>query len=133
MKDPVEPRDATGSGSDIQKRKPEKEVADTFHELDLTKNPEEKERSGGLARPQTVAYDPAKDREWARGTIALTLVGVLAGIVVFAFIYVLISLFILKSFRDLDSLKTLLEILFSPVVGLVGAVTGFYFGEKTKS
>lgn len=97
--------------------------------LDLTGDP----AAGGYTPPKLVPYNPEEDREKKRGTIALILVCLLAGIVAGAFIYVLISLFILKSFRDLDSLKTLLEIVFAPVVGLVGSVTGFYFGEKSKS
>ena len=68
-----------------------------------------------------------------RGGIAVALVAILGVMVLLAFLYVMISLFILKTFRDMDALKTLLEILFSPVVALVGAVTGFYFGEKSKS
>lgn len=101
--------------------------------FDLTEDPEERAYSSELSIPEDFEYDPSEDREWVRGTIALALVAVLAGMVVLAFIYILISLFIMKSFRDVEALKTILEILFSPVVGLVGAVTGFYFGEKSKS
>lgn len=31
-----------------------------------------------------------------------------------------------------DALKSVLEITFGPVVGLVGAATGFYFGAKSR-
>jgi hypothetical protein len=102
--------------------------------LDLTKDPLEIERVKGISDPlQTPPFDLVQAREKMRGRLALILVLVLAGIVIAAFIYALISLFILKTFRDLDTLKTVLEILFAPVVGLVGSVTGFYFGEKSKS
>ena len=38
----------------------------------------------------------------------------------------------LKKPANIDALKALLEIIFAPIVGLVGAVTGFYFGEKSR-
>jgi hypothetical protein len=101
-------------------------------DFDLTKmGPKERAAGSDLLVPEDRDYDPTEDREWARSAIALTLVGVLAGIVILAFAYVLISLFLLKAFRDMEALKTLLQILFTPVVGLVGAATGFYFGEKS--
>jgi hypothetical protein len=33
--------------------------------------------------------------------------------------------------NNLVALKTVLETLLTPLVGLVGAVTGFYFGDKS--
>jgi hypothetical protein len=64
-----------------------------------------------------------KIREDARNKIALMIVGSLCGIVLFSFI----TLWVGKPIADI---KEILEILISPVIGIVGAVTGFYFGEK---
>lgn len=95
---------------------------------DLTVLPGETEKSPGLAEPDTgPTYDPSKDRERLRGFIALGLLGLLAAIVVASFVFIFLHY---KS--DLSKLKSILDILFAPVVGLVGAATGFYFGEKSK-
>ena len=34
---------------------------------------------------------------------------------------------------DLKSMRSVIELVLTPLVGLVGAVTGFYFGEKSAS
>jgi hypothetical protein len=34
---------------------------------------------------------------------------------------------------DLKSIRSVIELILTPLVGLVGAVTGFYFGEKSAS
>ena len=74
-------------------------------------------------------YDPAPEREKKRGIIALVLVSALCGIIVLAFLYMFIFP---AASTDIEALKSLLEIIFAPIVGLVGAVTGFYFGEKSR-
>jgi hypothetical protein len=94
-------------------------------EEDLTSDPKEKEAAPGLARPPSFPYDPSHDREKKRGHIAMTLVCLLFAIVAASFVYILFRL------CDIETLKSLLEIVFAPIVGLVGAVTGFYFGEKS--
>ena len=43
-----------------------------------------------------------------------------------------VSLWCIKDFQFAD-LKELLHILIPPVIGIVGAVSGFYFGEKSMS
>jgi hypothetical protein len=47
-------------------------------------------------------------------------------IVWFSLVYVSVS-------DKVDNLKIVLEIILSPITGLVGAVTGFYFGEKSSA
>jgi hypothetical protein len=96
--------------------------------LDLTTRAEEKEASPGLSNVPLVPWDPGPDREKKRGHIANVLIYVLAGMVVLSFVYIFVELWIGKS--EIDNLKAMLEILFAPIIGLVGAVTGFYFGEK---
>jgi hypothetical protein len=98
-------------------------------ELDLTARPGEAGTTGDLIRPEEKPYDPAPEREKKRGIIALILVSALCGIIVLAFAYVFVAP---AAGTSLEVLKTVLEIIFAPIVGLVGAVTGFYFGEKSR-
>jgi O-antigen/teichoic acid export membrane protein len=94
--------------------------------LDLTQDPAEpKIVSSGLATVREQPYDPSKDREKIRGMIALILTICLIAIVLFTLIMILTGV-------DIEKTKDTLELILSPVVGLVGAVTGFYFGEKQK-
>jgi hypothetical protein len=94
--------------------------------LDLTQAPENsKTASPGLAVFRDKPYDPSQDREKIRGRIALILTCCLVGIVA-------VSLILILTLVDIEKIKDTLEIILSPVVGLVGAVTGFYFGEKHK-
>lgn len=92
-------------------------------------------------------YDIDEDREQTRGKIAMTLTYALIGIIavpVLTTFLVLVYFGIVKSSPGPYGLttgveappivaqwKSLLEIILTPIVGLVGAVTGFYFGGKT--
>ena len=71
-------------------------------------------------------YDPAQDREHTRGTIAFLLIWLLIGVICILFVAVLSD-----KVRVFDIDKVTATIL-TPVVGLVGTVIGFYFGEKSK-
>lgn len=73
---------------------------------------------------QTIPYDPAKARESVRGWIALSLIALFALMmsVSFAFMWV-------HPDRSKD-LHDLLALLLGPLVALVGAATGYYFGSK---
>jgi hypothetical protein len=73
-----------------------------------------------VARP----YDPTRARERMRGAIAIVLLSILGAVVLFAFIGLWTQSILIEDMR------TLLEILFAPLVGLVGAVTGFYYGSR---
>ena len=97
---------------------------------------------GGAAphapQPTTIDYDPSEDREHKRGQIALWLIWLLAFIVIGG---MLLSLgpFVCTAIAgkesatcktlSIDDVKTVIETLLTPIVGLVGAVTGFYFGK----
>ena len=82
-------------------------------------------------------YDPSPARENIRGRIALwliyTLVGVIALITGMALIATGACLMAGCSAGalELTALRVLVELVLTPLVGLVGAVTGFYFGEKS--
>lgn len=103
--------------------------SNVVNELDLTAQPDEGERPKGLARLEDKPYDPAPEREHKRGVIALILVSALCGIILLAFAFIFFSP---DASTNLDVLKSVLEIIFAPIVGLVGAVTGFYFGERSR-
>ena len=82
-------------------------------------------------------YNPARDREKKRGQIAMLLVWLLIGIVAGAFLLLVAKGICLGagatamcSAFDVVEVRTIIEMLLTPVVGLVGAVTGFYFGEN---
>jgi hypothetical protein len=89
----------------------------------------EEEAPPSTSSLEVATYDPAQDRERVRGRIAQILVWLLVGIVV-------VSLGAgvwlgLKTEEGIESLKLVLELVLTPIIGLVGAVTGFYFGEKS--
>lgn len=83
-------------------------------------------------------YDPARDREETRGKIAIWLVISLL-LLVYSALVIAVATAVACSAKDscsvetssLSSTKVVIEMLISPLVGLVGAVAGFYFGEKS--
>ena len=79
-----------------------------------------------LDEPKFKKYDPAPERERLPGTIALLLVSLLIGIVLLGFVSVWFK------WVAIADLKQLPELVFTPVATLVGAVTGFYYGEKSR-
>lgn len=101
--------------------------------LDLTQI-EPKPPSAPQPRPALAPYDPTPDREVKRGQIALLLVGTLVGLVGFAFVIFIVVEVIIANWPDakvnIDHIRVFVEMLLTPMVGLVGAVAGFYFGEK---
>lgn len=84
------------------------------------------ENAGGVSNPRSTPYDPEPDREKVRGMIALVLVFLLVAIVAVSFLTLWI--------RDpsFDNLKGLLELIFAPIIAVVGSATGFYFGSRQK-
>ena len=78
--------------------------------------------------PSVQEYDPTEDREKVRANIALILVYALVGVVAFA----LFSAWIVMPAENRAALFEVLKIVFAPLVGLVGAATGFYYGGKSK-
>src|SRR5262245_57042132 len=71
-------------------------------------------------------YDPEPQREIIRGKIALWLLGMLAGVLLLAFISMWFKM-------DTDALRTVLTIIFGPLVTLVSAATGFYYGSRSSA
>jgi len=79
---------------------------------------------------KTIKVSPIDEkRESIRGKLASWLVGLLAILVIASVIPIVMP------FIDIDftKFKDMLSITLTPVIGLVGAVTGFYFGEKSSA
>ena len=97
-----------------------------------TYDPSEGTDDGGTIEdfppPTLTAYDPSEDREKIRGLIALILVWALVGVLAFA----VFSSWIVMEAENRSALMKVLEVVLAPLVALVGAVTGFYYGEKSK-
>ncbi|MGH6662554.1 MAG: hypothetical protein ACREB6_13525 [Rhodospirillales bacterium] len=92
-------------------------------DLDLTK---EQPSPPELLTFRTKPYDPEEDRERLRGVIAIIIVGLLVGIVIFSFVTLWFK------WVAVTDLKSVLELVLSPIVALVGSVTGFYYGGRSK-
>lgn len=84
------------------------------------------------------AYDPARERETKRGQIALRLLTLLMLLTLAPFALALARGICVRAvaeagacagFPEID-LTAVMQLVFTPVVALVGAATGFYFGEK---
>ena len=83
-------------------------------------------------------YDPNPARENIRGTIALWLVWTLVGVITIVVLTGLVTMYgchvkdsCSPETNELKAVRVVIELVLTPLVGLVGAVTGFYFGEKT--
>ncbi len=82
--------------------------------------------SGGLDPPEVRPYDPAPARERVRSLTALILVATLLLTILLSFGTIWFS-------SAEDRLIDLLTLIYAPLVGLVGAVAGFYYGTKERS
>jgi uncharacterized membrane protein len=108
-------------------------------ELDLTaEQPAEEELFTLLQRSYPPRPTPAEEtergREQTRGRIAYLLIGTLVAIVVATFLYIiwLSADFAQLGTNDLiNVMQSVGTTLLSPLVGLIGAVIGFYFGGQT--
>lgn len=87
--------------------------------------------------PETAPYDPGRDRETTRGRIALNLVRTLIGLVAATFGLAIVLTWVCNGpacsdpAKNMELVRTLVQLLLTPIVGLVGAVIGFYFGAHS--
>ena len=84
-------------------------------------------RAAGISA--SVSEKLALQQEDSRSSIALLIVGSLAFIVVAAFV----TLWTRGKQTSIDDITRLVQALIGPVAGIVGAVTGFYFGANHPS
>jgi hypothetical protein len=99
----------------------------------------ESESDQATTKPDDVPYDPAADRESVRGQIAMWLVVTLVLLVLAVAVIGVVTAVLCGSSGkcsadtvELKSVRAIVELILTPLVGLVGAVTGFYFGEKSR-
>ena len=76
--------------------------------------------------PTGAPFNPEPQRERIRGWIALSLLGMLAVVLLLAFISMWVGM-------KAEVLQTVLTIIFGPLVTLVSAATGFYYGSRSSS
>lgn len=107
-------------------------------------NLEERIKPGSVPKPAsdfaiaTQNHELAKNREEKRGEIAMMLLRLLVVVVVAPFVLVAGrgvylcwgSSGICSAFPTVDDVLDLIQLVLTPVVALVGAATGFYFGER---
>lgn len=72
------------------------------------------------------AWNPDRARDTTRSTIAYWLLALLTSVVVLSFV----SMWFSDGEVTFDNLKSLLEQLLGPIIALVSAATGFYFGSQ---
>lgn len=80
-----------------------------------------------LEQPSSAPFNPDKDREQARKGITYWLLALLTALFIVSFI----AFATLKADPTFDQLKSLVELLLGPLVALVSAATGFYFGAQS--
>ncbi|MFM7690092.1 MAG: hypothetical protein ACKPAC_11645 [Alphaproteobacteria bacterium] len=90
--------------------------------LDLS----EQEEPSAVAKFGAAPYDPAQDREKVRGWIASALIILLIGLISLLFVAILFRMV------RVDDLDKIVATVLTPIMGIVGTVIGFYFGEKSK-
>lgn len=87
-----------------------------------------------IGPPKEVPYDAAPVRENVRGKIALLLLYTLVGLIGVITAYNChLKDACAPETVELKSVRSVVEIVLAPLIGLAGAVTGFYFGEKSAS
>lgn len=101
-------------------------------ELDLINNPyllgvgkEEQKRPDSPERVATKTKTIPEVQEAIRGRLAQWLTGGAVGLIF------LLALAAIASWLSPDQIETLAAVILSPLVGLAGSATGFYFGQKT--
>jgi hypothetical protein len=75
----------------------------------------------------TPQYNPDRDREGARRGITYWLLSLLTLLIVISFA----ALIALDKRPTFDEIKSLVELMLGPLVALVSAATGFYFGAHS--
>lgn len=77
--------------------------------------------------PTLEKYSIARYREWTRAAIAGFFLLIIASVVIVSFL----SVFKPTDTVNVPLLEKLLDVLFGPLITLVSAATGFYFGSRS--
>ncbi|MDQ6725696.1 MAG: hypothetical protein M3066_05975 [Actinomycetota bacterium] len=96
-------------------------------DLDLTTEPPVTASAGTGPAFAIAPYDPSQDRERLRGILAGGLLALLAAVAIGSVAALI--------FSEIDSakLKEILVGVFTPLLGVFGTITGFYFGNSQAS
>lgn len=78
-----------------------------------------------VTEAKAVRYNPDRVRENMRGLLAIWLIGIMAATIVGSFLLLWIHPDRSKELHEL------LALVFGPLVALVGAATGYYFGSQS--
>lgn len=98
--------------------------ADIEETLDATVDPGKP--APGLSTPEIRGdYDPGRYQDATRSYIAYWLLGLLTLMVAGGF-----GMLLIVPTVTFENLKSILELVFGPIVALVSAATGFYFGAQ---
>jgi hypothetical protein len=89
--------------------------------------PDPNEPAPGLDKPTSKPFDPDEFRDQARKRITYWLLALLTILFLFAFA----SLYLVEGKPSFEHLKSLIEMLLGPLIALVSAATGFYFGAQS--
>jgi len=81
------------------------------------------------AFPTLEQYRITRYREWTRAVIAGFVLLIVAGIVIASFL----SVFKPPEKVNMPLLEKLLDVIFGPLITLVSAATGFYFGSRSNA
>jgi len=96
-------------------------------ELDLTKKEPSASPAPIASASETVSSSSAVMEGWTRIALAGALVGLLVVLTIGSGLYI-------ATYPSKESaIDAFLKLTFTPVVGLVGSVVGFYFGARTAS
>jgi hypothetical protein len=82
------------------------------------------ELPGGLGEPEKKRWDSNRHLAESRFYVATWLLGILSIVLLIAWVTSVLGLI------PFDQVQQLITMTFSPLIGLVGAATGFYFGER---
>jgi hypothetical protein len=91
--------------------------------------PDPNQAAPGLDAPTSKPYDPDQFRDQARKRITYWLLTLLTLLVTYAFG----GLFLIQDKPTFEHFKSLVEMLLGPIIALVSAATGFYFGAQSGS
>lgn len=81
----------------------------------------------------TEPYNHQKQQEIARKNIAYWLVGLVASITIFSFVYLWsLPLEVSSTKEYVANLILILQIIFGPIITLAGTAIGYYFGANSK-
>jgi hypothetical protein len=110
-------------------------VSETNSPLDLESGPS-KAAADAARLPETVAaepYNPDRARDKTRQNIAYALIAILAGTIVMTMVLTWWLISPADPAGNAERLVRVVNIIFGPIVTLVGSATGFYFGAQTAS